>query len=887
MHVHREESGPPDAYTLGPILHTGSRNAIYRAVRNTDGQAVLVKTLRDGHVVADANRLRNEFTIASLLNIPGVIQPLELVTLEGRIALVLECFDGRTLQREAGLPLSPDPFLDIACRLAAILAGIHARKIIHKDIKPDNILYSARTGELMIVDFGISTLLNANRPGRESAWTEGSLPYMSPEQTGRIDRPVDQRSDLYSLGITFYELLTGGFPFQADDALEWAHCHIARIPPSPREKIAGIPEALSALVLKLLAKDPEDRYQSAQGLRLDLEECRTRWLADGRIASFPLGGKDFAENLRIPRRLYGREAEIAVLRGSLQRVSMGKGPELVMVSGYSGVGKSTLVEVLLLDSIAAQGMFVAGKFDQYHRDIPYATLVEAFTGAILQILAGGAERIADWNARLLAALGVNAGLMLGMIPQLESLLEKQTPVPELSPAEAKNRLRLVFRQFIGVFAQQDHPLVLFLDDMQWTDSASLELILDLAGNHELSQLLVVGAYRDNEVGPSHPLHIGLEKARERGASIQSLMLPALSDAHLSALLADTLRPCAGDLAELTALLREKTGGNPFFAIQFLFSLDEEGLIQRDAEGAWNWNIEAIRAKGFTEKVVDLMSERLERLSPEAREALHHFACLGARAGIGDLARVLGSPEEECHERLSEPMLAGLIVSSFETYAFLHDRVQEAAYSSIRNGQRPEWHLRVGRRLQENRSQEAIEEKVFLIVSQLNQGIELIRDEGEKENLLKLDTLAGRRAKASVTYETAKSCFAHAIGLLPEGAWTRRYREWFSLNLELSECEYLLGNLDRAEELALMLLDKAASRSDRAMVFELRIRCHQLGGRFDRALGLALECLALFDIKWPEADADILAAIGKGMQEVRDLMRGRTIESILDAPTAHD
>jgi predicted ATPase/signal transduction histidine kinase len=877
----------PDAYVLGPIVHASARSLLHLATRASDGAAVVIKTLPEEHRLSDTYRIRNEFDIGTRLRIPGINQALELWSYEGRTALVLEYFDGMPLHREIKSPLAVERFLDLACRIAAILAGIHSKKVVHRDIKPDNILYSAKTREIRIVDFGISSLVHSHRPRTESSWTEGSLPYMSPEQTGRIDRPVDQRSDLYSLGITFFEILTGAYPFQADDPLEWAHCHIARMPPSPRERVPSIPETLAAIVLKLLSKDPEDRYQSANGLRLDLEECRRQFQAGGSIRPFALGGKDYAEGLRIPRRLYGREIETAVLNDALARVAEGEGPVLTLVSGYSGVGKSSLVEVLQLNSIAVQGMFVAGKFDQYHRDIPYATLVEAFSGAVLQILAGGTERITDWNARLQAALGVNGRLMIELIPQLESLLEKQPPVPALPPVEAKNRLRLVFRQFIGVFAEQDHPLVLFLDDIQWTDAASLELIMDMAVNRELRQLLLVGAYRDNETGPGHPLTMALEVAAKNGAAIRSLVLAPLSSRHLTALLTDTLRPAAGNIAELTSLLQDKTGGNPFFAIQFLHSLNEEGLIRRDGNGAWDWDIAAIRGKGFTENVIELMSGRLHRLPPSALETLQQFACLGARAGVGDMARILGRAEEDIDQSLEETMDANLVVSSFDTYAFTHDRVQEAAYSLIPEDQRPEWHLRIGRRLQENRTAEAIEEKVFLIVSQLNRGIKLIHDEREKENLLRLDTLAGRKAKASVAYAAARSCYGFAIGLLPEGAWIRRYRETFSLHLELSECEFLLGNFDRAEELALMLLEKAESNSDRAAVYELRMRCHQVSGRFDKALSLSLEGLGLFGIGWPEGDAEIFAAIGKGMQEVQTLLSGLEIESILEAPVAKD
>ncbi|MEO6094369.1 MAG: AAA family ATPase [Fibrobacteria bacterium] len=876
-----------DAYALGQVVHASSRSILYLATRKSDGAKVVVKTLPDGHGSADVERIRNEYDLGMRLKIPGVMHPLDLWTYHNRPALVLEYFEGSAIYREIRLPMPIERFLEVACRIALILAGIHAKRVVHKDIKPDNILYNAKTREVRIADFGISSSSVSHRPRRDSAWTEGSLPYMPPEQTGRLERAVDPRSDLYSLGITFFELLTGATPFLAEDPLEWAHCHIARVPPSPRDRAPSVPEALAAIVLKLISKDPEDRYQSANGLHMDLEECRKQWQKAGSIRPFPLASKDYAEGLRIPRRLYGREVETAVLNAALVRVAKGEGPEVAMVSGYSGVGKSALVEVLQLNSIAAQGMFVAGKFDQYHRDIPYATLVEAFSGAILQILAGVSERITDWNSRLSAALGVNGRLMVELIPPLEFLLDKQPPVPALSPVEAKNRLRLVFRQFIGVFAQAEHPLVLFLDDMQWTDAASLELVMDLAAGRELRQLLIVGAYRDNETGPSHPLSIALKDAEGKGSVIRSVVLSPLSTRHLSLMLTDTLRPAKGSISELTSLLQDRTGGNPFFAIQFLHAMNEEGLIRRDENGAWHWDIAGIRRKGFTENVIDLMSERLRRLKPLSLEILQQFACLGAKANVADLARVLGRKEEDIHACLAETLDAGLVLSSYDTYAFMHDRVQEAAYSLIPPADRPEWHLRIGRRLQDNRTLAVVEEKVFLIVSQLNLGIGLIRDEAEKENLLRLDALAGRKAKASVAYAAARSCYAFAIELLPEGAWNHRYRECFDLHLEMSECEFLLGNFDRAEAHCITLLEKAQSRSDQAAVYELRMRCHQVSGRFERALSLSLEGLALFGIRLPESDGEIFAAIGKGMQAVQTLMGGRDIESILEAPVAVD
>ncbi len=475
------------------------------------------------------------------------------------------------------------------------------------------------------------------------------MPYLSPEQTGRTNRAIDSRADLYSLGVTFYEMLTGRLPFEARDPVEWVHCHVARAPPSPSDVVPEVPRILARIVLKLLSKMPEDRYQTARGLRLDLERCLAEWSRSGRIEPFAPGERDASDRLQIPQRLYGREAEIALLLQAFDRLVSTGDPELVVVSGYSGIGKTALVHELDKAIVRERAFFLSGKFDQYKRDVPYATLVQAFRELVLEILAESEEGVLAWRQRLSGALGINGQLIADVIPPVELVIGRQPPAPELPPTEAQNRFRMVFRQFIGVFAQAEHPLALFLDDLQWADSASLGLLADLLAHGEVRHLLLIGAYRDNEVTPSHPLMLTLDEARRAGARVSDIVLGAIPREGLAVFVSDALHCRAEGAAPLANLVYEKTAGNPFFAIQFLFSLHEEGLIEFDGRaGAFRWDVAKIRKKGFTDNVADLMVGKLKRLPAVAQEALKRLACLGDSADVAVLTMVQGGSELETH-----------------------------------------------------------------------------------------------------------------------------------------------------------------------------------------------------------------------------------------------
>jgi predicted ATPase/signal transduction histidine kinase len=882
--------GGDDAYAITETIHASNRATIYRAIRRADGRPVILKVLTPQYGVVHAERLRNELEIGAALALPSVVRALGRETLHGRPALILEDSGGHALARELGQPLPLGRFLRLALAIAASVEEVHQCDIVHRDLKPDNILVHPGGDEVKLTDFGIATTLPGQRPGPGSTrLIEGSLPYMSPEQTGRTNRALDQRSDLYSLGVTFYEMLTGRLPFQAADPVEWVHCHVALRPSAPTAVVPGLPPILSAMVMKLLAKDAEDRYQSARGLRHDLQRCLERLSDDGSIKPFALAEHDVSDRFQIPQRLYGRERESAALLQAWRRVVDSGAPELALVSGYAGIGKSALARELQRPVVQARGLFAAGKFDQYERDIPYATIAQALSELVLELLTQSEERIAGWRGQLLAALGANAQLIVGVIPPLELIIGAQPEAPALPPLESQNRFRLVFRQLIGVFAQQEHPLALFLDDLQWADAASLALLSELLTQREVRHLFVMGAFRDNEVNPAHPLPLALEAVQKTGAAITRLVLAPLSHDRLRAFIGDVLHAPADAVAPLAALVEEKTAGNPFFTIQFLTALHDERLLEVDAaSGAWHWDLAKIRAKGFTDNVVDLMLGKLRRLSPAARGALELYACLGPSAEVATLRAVLDLPDEEAtHAALSEPVRAGLLVRFGEVYGFLHDRVQEAAYSSIPPGARAELHLRIGRRLLSELPEAALEDRLFDVVNQLDRGVALIDDAHERETLRRLAIAAGEKAKTAIAYTAALRYFEQADALSPADAWSARYEETFELTLARAECEYLLGHFDAADGLFGPLLANARSKPDRARVCSLRIRLHQIAGRYDLGLALAHETFRLFDLTSPADETEARAAFEAEVKAIAVNLAGRRIAELVDAPMATD
>lgn len=891
------------------LIHEGVNTVLCRAFSQATQQPVILKVLRAEHpTLEQITRLKHEYQVMANLDLPGVVRVYRLETHGHRVVLVLEDFGGRSLkqvlaERRCKI-LDPARVLNIAIQLTQALASLQQARIIHKDIKPSNIILNEETGEVRLTDFSIASRLGEELAlPQELNQLEGTLVYMSPEQTGRMNRTLDYRSDFYSLGITLYELLAGRLPFQGQDPLELVHCHIAKAPPPLRSLNPNVPGAIAAIVHKLMAKNAEDRYQSAVGLLADLERCRKALMESNTIPDFTPGERDRSSQLLIPKTLYGRESEVAALLAAFDRVSANTSPllslggeesgrsELMLVSGYSGIGKSSLVNEIHKPIVRQRGYFISGKFDQYKRNVPYASIIQAFQSLTQQVLTESGDRLENWREKLLDALGSNGQVVIDVIPQMELILGTQPPVPELGATEAQNRFLQVFQSLVGVFAQPAHPLVLFLDDLQWADSASLKLIQALMSNPDSRYLLMIGAYRDNEVSPVHPLMKTVEEIQQAGGVVNQIVLKPLPLEAVQRLVRDALtgrRASRSRRAEeqpseylhpLAELLFAKTQGNPFFLTQLLKTLYQEKLLTFDfATGGWQWDVQAIQETGIADQsVVELVAGNLVKLPPETQTVLKLAACVGDRFTLPTLVVISGlslsvlaqalqpALEERFILPLSQDYKIPLLFSEDElnslladttqpgarqpfTYRFLHDRVQQAAYSLIDEGDRPATHLQIGRLLLQtipaaDRATGQFE-GLFEIVNALNYGADLINEPQERIELVQLNLAAGRRAKAAAAYETADSFLQQGRSLLPENAWTAHYDLTLALHAEAAQAAYLVTKYDEAEAIANALEQNAASILDAVQSYELKIQIYIAQLQMWRSLTVAFDGLML-------------------------------------------
>jgi PAS domain S-box-containing protein len=855
---------------------------------NGDRTTVLaVFPVGDHPTPATLNRLAHEYGLREELDGAWAVRPLELISESGRSMLVLEDPGGEPLDRVLGAPMNVERFLRLAISIAVALGKLHQRGLVHKDIKPVNILLNGATGAVKFTGFGIASRLLRERQAAEPPETiAGTLAYMAPEQTGRMNRSVDSRSDLYALGVTFYELLTGTLPFTAADPIELIHCHIAREAVPPHEFAGAVPAPLSMIVMKLLAKTAEERYQTAAGVEADLHKCLTAWESIRLIEPFPLGLQDASERLMIPEKLYGREGEIATLLAAFDRVVMHGGSELVLVSGYSGIGKSSVVNELHKVIVLPRGIFISGKFDLRLRDTPHSTLAQAFQGLIQQLLNGHADDIVRWRDAIKEAVGNQGRLLTDIIPDLARLIGPQPTVAVLSPVDAELRFQTVFQRFVGVFARAEHPLVIFVDDLQWLDPATLTLIEYLLLHPDTRHLLLIGAYRDNEVDSAHPLMLKLEALRRAGARLDQIVLDPLSVDDVNQLLCDTLRHGPGEMRTFAELVHRRSSGNPFFAGQFLTSLAEEALVEFDPHSrSWTWNMDAIVDKKFSDNPVDLMIGRLRRLSPEAQEALKLLACLGNHADFATLAKLRSESDEAMHASFRDAVRAGAAVPREGSYRFFHDRVQEAAYALIPTEGRAELHLRIARLLVAETEQERIAEKIYDLVNQLNLGSALISEWPEKLRAAELNFVAGRKAKASTAYASASNYLAAGIAILSDDGWQRSYDLMLGLFLERAECEILKPNLEQAAGLIETLLIKAQSKIDQAEICRLRMLLQLRQGDYGPAVSTALECLRTFGVDLP--DSPTPEQMRAEYEEMRRTLGDRPIESLVDLPMMDD
>ncbi len=891
-------------HELTELLTGNELFRLYRGRRLTDGACVLVKAPSHERA-ADIAALRRESEVIAGLPFTDVLRPV-VQELRHGCALVMEHPGGAPLssliaagQRDIGLALA------IGIRLATTLDELHRRGMIHNGVRPDAILCDNAGANVWLIDFG-DVAGNAGDGQAKSALfaSPRRLTYISPEQTGRMNRDPDCRSDFYSLGVVLYELLTGVPPFQSSDALELIHWHIAKVPREPVDVNAEIPEAVSDIVMKLLAKTAEERYRSALGLKEDLDVCTRDWTARRRSASFPLGRRDVWDHFLISQKLYGREHEVAVLLGAFDRVCRRPTarPSMMLVAGYSGIGKTSLIQELYKPIVRQRGYFISGKFDQVVRNIPFGALIQAFRALVRQLLTESETRLAGCRATLLQALGANGGVLAEVIPEIEFIIGKQPPAVALGPTEALNRFQLMFQNFVAALARPEHPLVVFLDDLQWADPATLSLLEPLLTGQDIQSLFLMGAYRDHEVDAGHPLLRTLAALESAGVEMQHVALGPLKLADLTLLIRDTLHGELADAEPLAELVLEKTGGNPFFVTQFLKTLKEEGYLTFDyGQGRWTYCIDAIADAPLTDNVIDLMTRKIRRLPERTQRALTLAACIGNPFDQHTLAIVSEQSPEAAADDLKEAISEGLILAgalrydSAETppdaaapaYAFLHDRVQQSAYALIPAERKQIAHLTVGRLLRERASPEQAEEGIFGIVHHLNLGRSLITDAAERVTVARFNLTAGRKAKASTAHETALQYLEAGLSLLSEEHWTSDYELAFDLHLETAESQYLCGKFEAAEREFASLLHRATTNLDRAKVCRLRsVQCENMS-RYADALASAREGLLLFGVSFPDSAEAKEAALESEIAAIQTSLGGRSIASLIDLPVMTD
>ncbi len=891
-------------------IYESHNSLIYRALRQHDQQPVVLKLLKEGFPSpSELTRYRQEYEITRTLHQSGqlshVIQAYSVEKYHNTLVIVLEDFCGESLKILANKQsFDFQQYLAMAVEVAKGLVEIHQHHVIHKDINPSNVVFNQDTGIIKIIDFGIATVLKReNTSAQNPTQLEGTLSYISPEQTGRMNRSIDYRTDFYAFGVMLYEWFCGCLPFSSTDSLELIHCHLARHPVSPLKVKPDLPPVLAEIILKLLEKSAEKRYQSATGLLADLENCLQQWQIQQKIESFPLGYHDLSEQFHLPQSLYGREKEVQVLLDSFENICRGN-TALLLVAGYSGVGKSFLVNEVYKPLTEKRGYFIGGKFDQYQRNIPYSAFTQAFNEFCTYLLTETAEKLAEWQNKILSAIGQNGQVLIEVIPRLELVLGKQPKVPTVSLQEAQNRFNRVLQQFLRAIGQQQHPLVVFIDDLQWADSASLNLLQLLMTDSSSEYILFIGAYRDNEVNNTHPLTSMVQVLPKE--KVRSITLPNLAYDNVNQFIADALLSSPNITAPLTTLVYNKTQGNAFFTNTFLRSLYEEGLLQLDlVQQCWTWDLAKINQKNLTDNVVDLMADKLKRFEEKQQHILMLAACIGNKFNLETLAIINETEAYHALQALWPAISEGFIIpldnhyklvqveyenqlssirneSNIAWFRFQHDKVQQAAYSLIDDTKRKPIHLAIARLLLANTPETEQEDRLFDIVNQFNNGFSLITDAEEQVKIAELNLSAGRKAKAAAAYAPALSYFQTGLTLLGEDCWQQHYNLALALTEEAAEAAFLTTDFDLMQQLVEQVLQHAQQALDQVTVYEVLIQAHIAQGHPLEAVQKALTILALLGIVLPEQPKR--SYIQYLSWQARFALSGKEIEQLFDLPS---
>jgi diguanylate cyclase (GGDEF)-like protein/PAS domain S-box-containing protein len=780
-----------------------------------------------------------------------------------------------------------EQFLRLALGICDALVPLHRAEGCYGQLAPETVFVCQATWQALLLGvvppeqlFGEGTQLRPTGP---------ALPYAAPEQSGRINQRLDARSDCYSLGVIFYQLLTGSLPFEANDPLEWVHAHIAREPPAPHVRADGVPATLSEIVMKMLEKSPDRRYQSISGLQADLTQCWRQWSSDGRITPFVIGAHDIAGGFRTLHRLYGRDKDIAAMLDAYQRAVDQGSSELLLLSGPAGVGKSAVVGEFEKEVNARGGAFIAGKFDQYKGETPYATLCEALSQLVQSLLAGDEQSLRTARERLNIALAGNAALLQDLIPHARLLLGNQPLPAPLPPKEAQRRFFTTLRSFITTFTDRNRPLVIFLDDLQWTDRDTLFFLNYLLADSATPDVLVVGSYRDSDNSASHPLAQSLKRLRESGVPMTDIQLSPLSCADSAAMIGDVLGIAADRAMPLASLVHRKTAGIPLFALHFLNRLEREGHLRYDpVSSSWTWDVDAINAQGYSDNVIDIMLAAIKvQLTQPALELLQVAACIGYVVDLSLLAKVQhGIPEQVARTILRAPLGAGLIeLMDRSRLRFAHDRIQQAIYALIPRARRSAIHLEIARRLLATQTSAGVDEQVFEIADHLNLGSASITTDHERWQVMEMNLRAGTRAKAAAAHSSASHYLAMGLSHFRPADFDANYRTAYSLHFEQASCRYLLGHADEAEQLLEQLLQYTRGTVDQARALHLKIELLWVTAKYQKAFDALTECARLFGI---ELSDTVSAAEGRAEEaKFWQALGNRPIESLATIPARTD
>ena len=941
--MHRQLGIIQADYEIIKKIYESANSLVHRGIVKSNNQPIILKILKENYPTpSELTRYKQEYEVTTSLDSDGIIKAYDLQRYENSLVMFLEDFGGESLKLlmqdrstrvEELMPkassfayddFSLEEFLSIAIKTTQSLATIHDANIIHKDINPSNIIYNPETKQLKIIDFGISSrLTQKNQLVNNIDQLEGTLAYISPEQTGRMNRGIDYRSDFYSLGVTFYELLTNQLPFATTDSIELVHCHIAQQPVPPDElvetlnlKSEPIPKAVSDIVMKLLLKTPEERYQSAWGIKADLEFCLDRLQRFGQVSRFSLATQDIGDRFHIPEKLYGRDKQVTLLLTAFEQVSQGS-TEMVMVSGYSGIGKSALVNEVHKPMLRQRGYFIGGKFDQLKRDIPYGAIAQALSDLIRQLLSESEAALQTWKEQLLEVLEPDARVIVDVIPELEQIIGKQQPVEELGATEAQNRFNLFFQRFISVFTKKEHPLVIFLDDLQWADLASLKLIQLLITDIDSQYLLIIGAYRDNEVDATHLLMQTLEQIEKEAGRFCNISLQSLEFKYINQLIADTLNCSIEDSKTLAELINKKTQGNPFFLTQLFQYLYKEKLLLFDYnKNNWYWNVEEIEKVGITDNVVELTISKITKLDRKTQNILQLAACIGNQFNLEFLSIVNNKSQITTAKELQPALKSGLIlplsnnykipllwnqeeisrgtveisdafipkIPNYINYKFLHDRVQQAAYALIPEAEKKVVHLQVGRLLIKRIKSVELEDKIFDIVNHLNEAYELIIEQSEKNNLAKLNLQAGKKAKASTAYQAALKYLETSLKLLAPNSWEKEYKLTLEIYVETLELLYLNTKYAQIEDFYETILKQTNFIIDKIKTYQIKISYYYTIFKSDKAIDTALQILPELGIDISDRDIDINGKIAEKQKYIKSLFNYQKIEDVANLPT---